>query len=51
MPLPTDPKARANLAKLVVKVGRMKPEERKAHLERMREVAADNKKLKQPAKG
>lgn len=42
MPLPTDPKARANLAKLFVKLRRMTPQDRKDQLQRMREVKADN---------
>ena len=48
MPLPTDPKARANLAKLYVKLHRMSPQDRKDELQRMREVKADNAKLQPP---
>jgi|GEM_PF-2264506 len=41
-PLPADPTERANLLKLLLKLYRMSPEDRKVHLERMRAVKADS---------
>ena len=47
-PLPTDPVQRQHVLNTLLKLRRMSPEDRRAQLERMREVKADNARLQPP---
>ena len=43
MPLPNDPQQRKKIAAAVVRLGKMPPDQRKEHLQRIKEVRQDSK--------